>query len=687
MLKSLILLLLALIAGPALAESSAQLPNTRVELVSEVARPAPGQRFTIGIMMTPQPDWHTYWKHPGDSGIETRATWANPAGVTVSPFRYPVPETYLISGIMNHVYGSENVLLAEVDVPQGASGALPLSVRLDWLVCNDEICVPESATLTLPLETGDGSADPAQKQRFADARAALPRPLSELASFAREGNRIRLSIPLAATESIKAAHFFASADDTLVLAAPQSLSRTQSALIIETAAVPDSNPQTVAGLLRIERADGVLGLEVSAVPGAVSLGEPLAAPAPAHSMLAAFLPALGLALLGGLVLNLMPCVFPILSLKALSLAKAGHSQAAARNEGLAYTAGVVLVCTALGGVAIALARAGEGAGWAFQLQDPRVILLLMLLTLAIGLNFAGLFEMQVGGASAGQSLASKPGAKGAFWTGALAAFVATPCTGPFMAGALGAALVLPPVAGLAVFAGLGLGLALPFLAIGFIPALRRRLPKPGQWMVTFRRILAIPMLLTALALAWVLGRQAGAEGLTLGLLFALIVGLGLWWLGLRQQSRGRTLLPAMVALVAAMLAPAALARLPQPVAGVKTATSSGLAHVAFSPEKLAELTRAQKPVFLYFTADWCLTCKVNEKGALASGEVADSFERAGIKVMVGDWTKPDPAIATFLESRGRAGIPLYLFFHPDGKVEELPQILTVDQLVGLATSG
>ena len=686
MLKNLILALFAFIAAPLLAASSAQLPNTRVELVSEVARPAPGQRFTIGIVMTPKPEWHTYWKYPGDSGIETRATWSNQPGVTVSPFRYPVPETYIVSGIMNHVYGAENVLLAEVDVPQGASGALPLSVKLDWLVCNAEICVPETATLTLPLTTGDGSADPSQKQRFADARAALPRPLSEPASFAREGNRIRLSIPLAGTDSITAAHYFATADDTLVFSAPQSLSRTETALIIETDAVPGSSPQQVAGLLRIERADGVLGLEVGAMPGAVSPGEPLAKAAPAGEPLAGFLPALGLALLGGLVLNLMPCVFPILSLKALSLAKSGHSEAAARSEGLAYTAGVILVCTALGAVAIALARAGEGAGWAFQLQDPRVILLLMLLTLAIGLNFAGLFEMQIGGASAGQSLAAKPGAKGAFWTGALAAFVATPCTGPFMAGALGAALVLPPAAGLAVFAGLGLGLALPFLAIGFIPALRRRLPKPGQWMVTFRRVLAIPMLLTALALAWVLGRQAGAEGLTLGLLFALIVGLGLWWLGLRQHSRGGTLVPAMVALVAALVAPAALARLPQPVTGGATATTSGLAHVAFSQEVLSGMTAAKKPVFLYFTADWCLTCKVNEKGALSSSEVAEAFERAGIQLMVGDWTKPDPAIAKFLESRGRAGIPLYLFYHPDGKVEELPQILTTDQLVGLASS-
>lgn len=380
----------------------------------------------------------------------------------------------------------------------------------------------------------------------------------------------------------------------------------------------------------------------------------------------------------------MPCVFPILSLKALSLTRAGESQQSARLEGLAYAAGVILICVLLGAVAITLARAGNGAGWAFQLQDPRVILLLLLLTLAIGLNFAGLFEM-TGKLSAGQTLASRPGTAGAFWTGALAAFVATPCTGPFMATALGAALILPWAAGLAVFAGLGLGIALPFLAIGFVPALRKRLPRPGQWMVTFRQILAIPMLLTALALAWVLGRQAGLDGLMLGLLAALLVGLGLWWLGLRQQRQKRLVLPLLVTVVAAVAAPAALGHMPTPGQS-QTADSRALAGVTFSTSRLSELRASGTPTFLYFTADWCLTCKVNEAGALSSSEVADSFRQTGIQVMVGDWTKPDPEIARFLEERGRAGIPLYLFYGADGSVRELPQLLTVGALTALASN-
>jgi thiol:disulfide interchange protein len=687
MFARLLILLAALLAGPALAQSSAQLPNTKVELVSEVKAPAPGQRFTIGLVMTPKPGWHTYWENPGDSGMPTRADWKLPEGVTVSALRYPVPETYVVAGLMNHVYSGENVLLAEVNVPQAASGALPLKVRLDWLVCDDKICIPEGADLVLPLAIGDGAADPAQQSRFSDARGAMPRQIFEKASFATDGKRLRLQVPMAGTGDITGAHFFPAGEDAFLFASPQTVTRTDNALIIESDAVPGASPTAINGLLRIQRGDEVMGLTLAAAPGAVTRGEPLAQGTAAGG-LGPFLPALGLAILGGLLLNLMPCVFPILSLKALSLARSGESEAHARAEGLAYTAGVILVTTALGLAAILIARAGAGAGWAFQLQDPRVILFLMLLTLAIGLNFAGLFEVDLGTANAGSSLAGKPGAKGAFFTGALAAFVATPCTGPFMAGALGAALILPPAAGLAVFAGLGLGLALPFLAIGFIPALRRRLPKPGPWMVNFRRMLAVPMLLTALALAWVLGRQVGINGLMAGLGIALFLSICLWVLGLRQQRRAPIAVTVSLAAIVALAGPLALNRVPiESAAQDAAAGPSALDATPYSPEALEAARAARKPVFLYFTADWCLTCKVNEKGALSDPAVADVFRKAGIEVMVGDWTRPDPVIARFLEQQGRAGIPLYLFYGADGEVRELPQILTVSALTELASKG
>lgn len=682
MLARLLLLFAVLIAAPGitpvLAQSSAQLERTKVELVAETARPAPGSRFTVGVALTPAKGWHTYWQQPGDAGMPPRAQWALPSGTTASEFRFPVPEPFLVSGLMNHVYSGQNILLADIEVPEGASGAFPLQVRLDWLVCDDRLCVPEAADLSLPLTIGDGAANTAHTRLFQEARAALPHALPEAAHFQRDGARMRIEIPFATPEEVSSAHFFPLGDDALLFASPQSFSRTEQSLIVETDAVPDGHPSEVAGLLRIERAGQPLGLTLTATPGEVGVGKPLAT---GHGTGMAWLPALGMAVLGGLLLNLMPCVFPILSLKALSLARAGQAQSVARAEGLSYTAGVVLVTTALGGAAVALAQAGQGAGWAFQLQNPGVILFLMLLTFAIGLNFAGLFEL--GGMQLGNQLAAKPGNKGAFFTGTLAAFVATPCTGPFMAGALGAALLLPPLAGIAVFAGLGFGLALPFLLLGFVPALQRRLPKPGPWMLRFRQILAVPMLLTALGLAWVLGRQKGVDAMTLALFAALLFALLLWLGGQRQRQAKRATFSMLLAALVALTAPLLVHRMPTPDGATQGAGPSTLAASRFSPMALQAALDARTPTFLYFTADWCVTCKVNEKGALSSSAVAESFEKRGIKVLVGDWTRPDPEIAHFLEQRGRAGIPLYLFYDADGRVTELPQLLTTGMLTAL----
>jgi thiol:disulfide interchange protein len=335
---------------------------------------------------------------------------------------------------------------------------------------------------------------------------------------------------------------------------------------------------------------------------------------------------------------------------------------------------VVLVCVALGAILLALRAGGATVGWAFQLQDPRVILVLLLLVTAIAFNLAGLFELSAPGA-ANRLAASGKG--GAFATGALAAFVATPCTGPFMGAALGAALVLPWWGALAVFAGLGLGLALPFLAIGFIPALRRRLPKPGAWMETLRRILSVPMFLTALALAWVLGRQAGVDGMTIGLAAAALLAAGLWWTGLRQ-AKGRTLawLPGTAAAVVALAGVAVIARAP-----AQTAAEVAGAE-PFSVTRLAQLRAEGRPVFAYFTADWCLTCKVNEKAVIETAAVHDALAKGKVAVLVGDWTDGDPALGRFIEGHNRAGVPLYLWYgRGSSQPEVLPQVLTQAMLI------
>jgi DsbC/DsbD-like thiol-disulfide interchange protein/cytochrome c biogenesis protein CcdA len=668
----LVSIVFACLAGSgALAQPAGR--HMEVRLVAETAMVAPGSRITLAFVMRPERGWHGYWRNPGDAGAEPRVQWRLPDGWRAGPLAYPVPVRLSVAGLMNYVFEGEHALLVELTVPDSAEPGVsfPVDARIDYLVCTDEICVPETASVTAELATGlPGAADPA----FARWRQALPRPLAGEARFETRGGRIRLAIPLPAGAGLADPYFFPATLDALGHSAPQSISRSGDWLIVETAA-----GRAAGSLAAIEGVLGLgegTGLALSARRGAVpAAGTPVATtaalPAQSGGEGPGIVMALLGALLGGLILNVMPCVFPILSLKALGLARAGGSEAEARREALAYAAGAVLTCLALGGALLAVRAGGAMVGWAFQLQDPRVILLLLLLVVAIALNLAGLFRLPM--LAAGDGLAARGGAAGAFFTGALAAFIATPCTGPFMGAALGAALVLPAVGALAVFAGLGLGLALPFLALGFVPALRRRLPRPGPWMATLQRILAVPMFLTALGLAWILGRQTGADGMALGLAAALTLGLGLWWLG----AGGRWLAWALI------LASAAPLLLLDVAPGEAAEAESPLAAEPFSEARLAALRGAGTPAFVYFTADWCLTCKVNERGALASDRVAAAFRARGIRVLVGDWTRGDAAIGRFLERHGRSGVPLYLYYPPGRDAEILPQILTVGRLTGL----
>jgi thiol:disulfide interchange protein len=670
--------LYALVTAPgALAPAHAQPFSTRhirPELRIETPRPAPGQTVTLALVMSPEPGWHGYWANPGDAGVPLSIDWTLPAGARVGAFAHPVPERLLIAGLMNYVYGARYALLAPLTIPADARPGERLALRgaAEWLACTDEICVPERGTVALDVTVGDGAADPARHAAFDAWRAALPKPLGAAARFTAEAGQLRIAVPLPADVPLADPYFFPLTRDAARYAAPQRVSRAGDLLIVETASA--GAPPRLEGVLKL---DARTGLAVTAAPGPVPpAGTPIGAATERAAGLA-LATALAGALLGGLLLNVMPCVFPILSLKALSLARAGIEEGAARREALAYAGGVILTCLALGGVLLALRAGGAAIGWAFQLQDPRVIALLLLLVTAIALNLAGLFE--IGSITAGGALAGRGGTAGAFWTGALAAFVATPCTGPFMAAALGTALVLPAGAALAVFAGLGLGLALPFLAIGFVPALRRRLPRPGPWMETLRRLLSVPMFLTALGLAWILGRQAGVDGMAVGLAAALLLAFGLWWAGARQ-ARGRGFAPALPALGVA----GALALTLAPVSAPAAAQAGALGAAPFSMAALGAAQAAGKPVFVYFTADWCITCKVNERAAIDRAEVAAAFRKAGVTVLVGDWTRGDPEIGRFLAGQGRSGVPLYLFYRPGSTApEELPQVLTPGMLTAL----
>lgn len=677
-----LLALLASLTGAGAAWAADARPHIQPRLVAESATPTAGSVVPLALVMKTEPGWHGYWRNPGDAGVATRIAWRLPAGVSAGPLRYPLPRRLLIAGLMNYVYEGDHTLLTELRVPAGLKAGTPLPIRahMRWLACTDRICVPEQGDVALDLTVGDGAVTPTARAAFDRYRAALPRPLGSPAAFQIAGDRMRLAIPLPASVALADPYFYPLTDGAFDYGAPQSASRNGDTLVIEGKAGRPASP--------LSRMEGVIGigdgtaLAVTATPGAVpAAGTPVASESSAKGGMAAILLALGGAILGGLILNGMPCVFPILSLKALSLARAGGEEKAARHEALAYTGGTIAVCLALGLVLLLLRAGGSAAGWAFQLQDARVILLLLLLVSAIALNLAGLFELPM--LAGGQALAGKGGAGGAFWTGALAAFVATPCTGPFMGAALGAALILPPTAALAVFGGLGLGLALPFLALGFLPALRRRLPRPGPWMERLRHILALPMLATALWLAWVLGRLAGVDAMTLGVGACLLLGLALWRIGARQGRGGahaRLWWPLVPALAVAAACIAFLPTASPPASASATAPSG---EEAFSEARLAALRQEGRPIFVYFTADWCLTCKVNEKTAIQRAEVADAFARRKVAVLVGDWTRGDPAIGRFLASQGRSGVPLYLYYAPGKPPVTLPQILTPAMLMGL----
>jgi DsbC/DsbD-like thiol-disulfide interchange protein/cytochrome c biogenesis protein CcdA len=662
-----------LLAGAAIAQESERRElygdaNIAVELLAD-GLPRAGEEWMLALRFTPSaPEWHGYWKNPGDAGQGMRLTLDLPPGWEAGEPLYPVPQRLLIGTLMNHIYEGTYTVLVPVRVPANATieGVPRLSGHVEFLACTDRVCVPQDAVLEANVGVGD----------FARWRAEVAPLLDAKAAFAVTGGALRIAVPLPESVALDDPHVFIANEQLVDYAAAQTFRRSGDLLTVEIPLDPDAGavPETVEGILAF---GGQTGVRFDAAPGEVPAGgEPVAGPVPA-AMPPLWSLVLG-ALLGGLILNIMPCVFPILSLKALSLVRAGGSEAEAKVEGVAYTAGVVLACVALGAVMLLLRAGGEQVGWAFQLQEPSVVVVLLVLAAAITANFAGVFELPSLDTGAG----ARKGAGGAFATGLLAAFAATPCTGPFMAAALGAALLLPAPLALVLFACLGLGLALPFLALGFVPALRRRLPKPGAWMETFRRVMAIPMGLTALALVWLTAQLGGRGFAGLALLVVFGVVLALWVVG-RLQRAGKMAWPAFGLVAAPFLVFGAVALPASFERPTKDLAASLLQPRKFSELEVNNATLSEgKPVFLWFTADWCVTCKVNESVAIEREEVRQAFEEAGVIAMVGDWTVRDEAITRFLTEQGAAGVPLYLWYEPGaGEPEQLPQILTPEMLV------
>ena len=649
--------------------------NIAVELLSD-GNPAPGEEWLLALHFTPSaPEWHGYWSNPGDAGQGMQLSLDLPDGWTAGEPLYPVPERLLIGGLMNHIYEGEYAILVPVQVPETAAAAniAPITGFVEYLACTDRICVPQDAALRVSA----GGA-------FGAWQAQAAPMLDSAASFEIAGERLRIGIPIPAAAGLTAPHVFLGEQELgdglkPQYAAIQTFIREGDLLVAEIPLARPIGPNPDQPLLG--QITGILSLgEGQGVRFAAQTGDvPLEGVKPIQGN-AAELPATSLlllaALVGGLLLNIMPCVFPILSLKALALAKAGGDEISARRDALAYTSGAVIACVALGAALLALRAAGEQIGWAFQLQEPGVVAALFLLASALTLNFLGAFEIP-GFAISGKA----PSQRGSFATGLLAAFVATPCTGPFMAAALGASLLLPALDAAALFAALGLGLALPFLVIGFVPALRRMLPKPGAWMGTFRKWMALPMGLTALALGWLIWRLGGnfyliAMAICGVILLAILASLG------ERQRKGQSgariygMAVGATAIFAIFFIPQ-----PEPTDVRQTATSSLLEPQEFTRAALAEARVSGAPVFVWFTADWCVTCKVNERVAIEREATRAAFESAGVISLRGDFTRRDPEIAGFLAEQGAAGVPLYLWYAPGGAAQHLPQILSPDALV------
>ena len=685
-------LLAAVGFAPVVTADVQQTTYSRIELIAEQdSVPATGGRVTLGFHLQPNPGWHAYWQNPGDAGKEPSIEWALPDGLAAHPLQFPAPHLIPFGDFNTYGYEDAILLLADVDVPPGLEPgtAIRFAGEAGWVVCDDALCVPEDADVELTMVVGDGGIDADVADRFRTARNALPPAVSWPARFVLVDESIEFDAELPTGAGPPATLFIA--PKRFVRYGEQTTARTASGLrFIMAAGRRVTDIDSVDAVLRYRNADGE---DASAWLTFAKTDGPLpavAAPTARTGVAAAgpgeVIRAIVFGLLGGILLNLMPCVFPILSLKALGLADLSKAGAkAARESGLLYTAGVLATFLVIAVLLIVLRQAGEAVGWGFQLQSPWVIVVLGLAMVAIGLNLAGVFEIGTRTMGLGQGLTASNERRAAFFTGALAVVVATPCTAPFMAGALGFALVQPVPVALAVFLALGFGLALPYLALTLLPALGRVLPRPGPWMATFRHVLAFPMLATALWLFWVIGRQLGATAMAVALLAALFLGFALWAYG-RSSGGNRTAAwrtAAVAGLAACVAAGANIGD--RPIALTADNAPSASAHrlgklepEAFTPERVVDYVESDTPVFVYFTADWCISCKVNERIALATDEVGDAFNDRGIKVIEGDWTTEDPVITEWLTRYDRAGVPLYLYFPAGSSLAEatvLPQVL------------
>jgi len=699
-LATLLFIASCVLATGAIAQNSPKNTVTTEQVQAELMAHAPdgvdpGKTVWVGLQLRHQPDWHTYWKNSGDSGLATSLSWTLPAGVLAGDIAWPLPVKIPIGNLAN--YGYDNTVLLPVPLtitpdfkPSVLKPELEVKLQASWLVCKLE-CVPQDGEFVLRIPVRGSTA--MQGAAFDAAFRAQPQALSQAGSIAIEGQTLKVSvIGLPASLQGQTLDFFPETPEIIETAA-QWTQHWQGA--VWTAAVPiakhrNGDPAVMPLVLAAKLGDERLGFitqakvtgpwpvmaPISPAGATTQSPQPITGSGPANLPSSLWLALLG-ALLGGLILNLMPCVFPVLAIKVVGFARHGGHPRRQRVGGLAYSAGVVLSFVALGALMLVLRGAGAQLGWGFQLQSPAMVAALAVLFTVIGLNLAGVFEFGQFVPSRVALLEAKNPSINAFLSGILAVVIASPCTAPFMGASLGLALALPALQALAIFATLGLGMALPYLAASWSPALARKLPRPGAWMATFRHAMAFPMFATVVWLVWVLGQQSGINGAAS--LLALLLGLALliWTLGLRGRSR--VVMTTLGVAIFALLMASIGQNVTKPLENTSNPAGTALWQ-PWTPGKVDQALARGAPVFVDFTAAWCVTCQYNKSTTLASTELLADFARKKVTLLRADWTRRDPAITAALARLGRNGVPVYVLYQAGRAPVVLSEILSVAEV-------
>jgi len=653
-----LILLATPLAARAAESNSFVSPRDTVTLLSDSNAATGDQTYHLGLRFELAEGWHIYHRNPGDAGLAAELDWSLPAGATIGETEWPAPQKLTEGSLVTYGYTGTAMLVV------AAKGPGEIKLHANWLVCRD-ICVPEESDFSLNIHAGK-PAPSAQAKLFVEAQTHRPIAAPFNARISDSGVLAVTGEGLSAA-SVREAWFVPDNNDVILASGGQSLSALPEGFSLSlTPGSAFKAKQNLSGVLTIIDAGGQhSALAITATPGEVAAATGLPR-------------ALLFALLGGLLLNLMPCVFPVLAMKAMAIVRlSGSVQGAARREAFAYSAGVVASFTAIGGLVLALRRLGHAVGWGFQFQSPWFVAAMAWLLFAVGLNLSGVFSVSGRFGGVGQSLTLRTGSPGSFFAGVLAVLVATPCTAPFMSVALAAALTASTAGTLALFFALGIGLAAPALLLAVFPNAAHALPRPGRWMEITKQALAFPVYAASAWLVWVLATQAGNQGVLVGLTGVVLVGLSGWLVGL-----GGTAGPRLAVLTLLVLGGVALS-MPLSSAGPVAASKGD----QFSTQKLAELRAAHRPVLIDMTAAWCVTCLVNERVALRNDRVVAAMAQQNVAMLVGDWTRQDPEISAYLQSQGRDGVPLYVYYPAKGEPDVLPQILTPDIVLAALQSG